>query len=264
MNNGYLWMGSADLKTKYCEFFTGRLEIPKQIAWCIDPENSLKAEALIVTYPSMLLTIGVNGDSNVEPYDLAIHLVPEMDGVRVLTNGSHELIQKVPKCVASIFGINISEPSSFLFEAHRKFREKSHQSDEYLCLIMDRIETAVDECIEAAGYEFDTETQKNLIRAAHFGKGFIKGHDPDEYIQKTRVLRVLNAIRQSDIGMPLTIDQFYHLKPNVVLDRLVFRKHYGLAIQIAKHLTLSETRILEHWAYHKIINEPSKVFLLFH
>ena len=76
---------------------------------------------------------------------------------------------------------------------------------------------------------------------------------------KTRILRVLNAIRKDDIGMPLTIDQFHHLKPTVVLDRLVFRKHYGLAIQIAKHLTLPETRILEHWAYHKIMNEPSKL-----
>lgn len=256
-NTGILWMGTSCLRTKYCEFNTGRTEMPKQIEWCIDADNPLKAEAVVVTYPSILLIVSINGDSNIYAYDQAIFLVPEMDGVRIVTNGYHELIQKVPKCVSNIFGISISEPSSFLFESHRKFCERSHQSDEYLCLILDKIETAVNECIEAAGFEFDTETQKSLIRAAHFGKGFIKGHNPDDYMRTCRIVRALNAMRRDDIGIPLTFHQFLHLTPTVVLDRLVYRKHYGLAIEIAKHLNLSESRILEHWAYHKIMYEKN-------
>lgn len=57
--------------------------------------------------------------------------------------------------------------------------------------------------------------------------------------------------------------RFNRLKPHVVLDRLVFRKHYGLAIQIAKHLKLPESRILEHWAFHKVTYDKSilKTFL---
>lgn len=46
-----------------------------------------------------------------------------------------------------------------------------------------------------------------------------------------------------------------HLKPNVLLDRLVFRKHYGLSVYIAKHLQLPESRILEDWANNKVIND---------
>lgn len=53
--------------------------------------------------------------------------------------------------------------------------------------------------------------------------------------------------------------RFNHLKSNVILDRLVFRKHYGLAIQIAKHLKLPESRILEHWAFHKVVHDKSNV-----
>lgn len=53
------------------------------------------------------------------------------------------------------------------------------------------------------------------------------------------------------------IFRFNRLKPYVVLDRLVFRKHYALAIQIAKHLKLPESRILEHWAFHKVNNDES-------
>lgn len=255
-NTGMIWMGTSDLKTKYCEFDTHRSEMPKQIEWCADPEDPLEADALVVVYTSILLIIGINGDSNIYPYDSStIALVAEMDGVRVISSESHELIQKVPKCVGNIFGISISEPSSFLFESHRKYCERSHQSDEYLCLILDKIDAAVSECINAAGYEYDKETQKSLIRAAHFGKGFVKDHNPDCYIRICKLLRVLNALRADDIGIPLTQNQFMHLTPTVVLDRLVFRKHYGLAIEIAKHLNLAESRILEHWAYHKITNE---------
>lgn len=52
--------------------------------------------------------------------------------------------------------------------------------------------------------------------------------------------------------------RFCHLKPCIILDRLVFRKHYGLAIQLAKHLKISEARILEHWAFHKVAYDKSK------
>lgn len=48
----------------------------------------------------------------------------------------------------------------------------------------------------------------------------------------------------------------------MILDRLVFRKHYGLAIHIAKHLKLPESRILEHWAFHKVIYDKSKLWFL--
>lgn len=72
---------------------------------------------------------------------------------------------------------------------------------------MDKIEECVNECIEAARYEFDTDMQKNLIRAAYFGKAFIVGHDPDKYIETCRVLRVLNALRDPNIGMPFTYNQ---------------------------------------------------------
>lgn len=58
--------------------------------------------------------------------------------------------------------------------------------------------------------------------------------------------------------MAICYYRFNHLKSNVILDRLVFRKHYALAIQIAKHLKLPESRILEHWAFHSVIYDKSK------
>lgn len=48
-----------------------------------------------------------------------------------------------------------------------------------------------------------------------------------------------------------------HLNPDVILSRLVYRKHYAVAIQVAKHLNLPESWILEHWAYDKVLNDSS-------
>lgn len=74
-------------------------------------------------------------------------------------------------------------------------------------MIADKLVDAVDECIEAAGYVFNTTIQKNLIRSAYFGKGFIAGHNPEKYIKMCRILRVLNALRDPEIGIPLTYSQ---------------------------------------------------------
>lgn len=254
-NNGLLWLGSVDMKKKFCEFDTGRLDQPKQIEWIMDSDNNHQADAVTIAYPSLLLVVNKNGDQNIFTYDPAIFLVPEQDGLRIITNSTHEMIQKVPKCVQNIFAINSQEPSSFLFEAQKKFQERCHQSDEYLSLFRGKMDIAVDECIEAAGYEFCPETQKSLIRTAYFGKGFIALHNPDKYMRICRILRVLNALRHPKIAIPLTYKQFCHLKPDIILSRLVFRKNYAVAIQVAKHLKLPESWILEHWAIHKVYND---------
>lgn len=50
--------------------------------------------------------------------------------------------------------------------------------------------------------------------------------------------------------------RFNILTNQVLLDRLVARRHYYLSIQIARHLQLpeidGESRILAHWACYKV------------
>ncbi|XP_017122816.1 vacuolar protein sorting-associated protein 16 homolog [Drosophila elegans] len=255
-NTGLLWLGSVDMRQKYCEFDTGRKDMPLQMEWIMNADNS-DADAVVISYPSYLLIVNRNADRSDFPYDPVMFLVAEMDGVRIITQNSHEIIQRLPKCVENIFAVNSQEPASYLFEAQKKFEEKSYKSDEYLSMCREKIELAVTECIEAASFEFCPETQKSLLRTANFGKGFIRGHNPDEYMRIMRILRVLNTLRHERIAMPLTFKQFSHLNPEVILSRLVFRKHYAIAIQVAKHLNLPESWILEHWAYHKVINDPN-------
>lgn len=55
----------------------------------------------------------------------------------------------------------------------------------------------------------------------------------------------------------LNNNRFNVLTSQVLLDRLVARRHYYLSIQIARHLQLpeieGESRILAHWACYKVI-----------
>jgi hypothetical protein len=45
-------------------------------------------------------------------------------------------------------------------------QKRSHRANEYICLVKQDLAKAVDQCIDAVGYEFDTEVQKMLIRVS--------------------------------------------------------------------------------------------------
>lgn len=45
-------------------------------------------------------------------------------------------------------------------------------------------------------------------QAASFGKCFLMEFSPDMFVTTCRELRVLNAVRESSVGMPLTHTQY--------------------------------------------------------
>ncbi|XP_048512679.1 vacuolar protein sorting-associated protein 16 homolog isoform X2 [Athalia rosae] len=248
-DTGYLYLGSIDLKKKYCECFTNVKESLSDMAWC-------GTEAVVCCWNSIAIVVGRTAEMITYTYDGPVHLITEIDAVRVLSNSSHEMIQKVPKVVQKIFRINSTDPASYLLEASKQFQKRSHKADSYMDLVREKLDTAIQDCIDAASYEFNFETQKLLMRAAKFGKGFSKNTNPDYYVTMCRQLRVLNAIRHPAISIPLTYTQLQVLSSQVLLDRLVARRHYYLSIQIARHLQLpevdGESRILAHWACYKV------------
>ncbi|XP_046492707.1 vacuolar protein sorting-associated protein 16 homolog [Neodiprion pinetum] len=248
-DTGCLYLGSVDLKKKYCECFTNITDPLSDIAWC-------GTEAVVCCWNSVLMVVGRTGETIMYTYDGPVHLITEIDGVRVLSSSSHEMIQKVPNVVQKIFRINSTDSASYLLEASKQFQKRSHKADSYIDLVKEKLDTAIQDCIEAASYEFDFETQKLLMRAAKFGKGFSRSTNPDVYVTMCRQLRVLNAVRHHTIGIPLTYTQLQVLSSQVLLHRLVARRHYYLSIQIARHLQLpevdGESRILAHWACYKV------------
>ena len=45
-------------------------------------------------------------------------------------------------------------------------------------------------------------------QAAKFGRGFLDLHNPTDFVNMGRTLKVLNAIRYYEIGIPLTYSQY--------------------------------------------------------
>lgn len=99
------------------------------------------------------------------------------------------------------------------------------------------LEEAVKQCVGAAQYEYDPQTQKSLLRvspphsgtilfssllwsvsdfavaslvhqAASFGKSFLADFSADPFVATCRELRVLNAVRVSSVGLPITYPQY--------------------------------------------------------
>ncbi|NXK00270.1 VPS16 protein, partial [Corythaixoides concolor] len=154
-----------------------------------------------------------------------------------------------------IFRIASMAPGALLLEAQKEYEKESQKADEYLREIKDQklLPAAVSQCIEAAGYEHEPDTQKSLLRAASFGKCFIDKFPPEGFVRLCQDLRVLNAVRDYQIGIPLTFTQY---PPPLCHNRLVLRRLYPLAIRICEYLRLSEiqgvSRILAHWACYKV------------
>lgn len=260
-DTGYIWMGTASLKEKLCEFNCNIRAPPKQMVWCSRPRS--KERAVVVAWERRLMVVGNAPESIQFVLDEDSYLVPELDGVRIFSRSTHEFLHEVPVASEEIFKIASMAPGALLLEAQKEYEKESQKADEYLREIQElgQLIQAVQQCIEAAGHEHQPDMQKRLLRAASFGKCFLDRFPPDSFVHMCQDLRVLNAIRDYHIGIPLTYTQYKQLTIQVLLDRLVLRRLYPLAIQICEYLRLPEvqgvSRILAHWACYKLLEyEP--------
>uniref|UniRef100_A0A8C9W9H2 Vacuolar protein sorting-associated protein 16 homolog n=1 Tax=Scleropages formosus TaxID=113540 RepID=A0A8C9W9H2_SCLFO len=222
-DSGHVWMGSANLKDKLGEVETKMKTPPKQMAWCRRPKG--QQPSVVVMWEKNLLVAGQCQETIQYPFVDSV-LVPEMDGVRIISGSHHELLQEVPAACEEIFKIASMAPGALLLEANREYEKESQKADEYLREIkeQDLLGEAVKQCVEAAGYEHEPETQKMLLRAASFGKCFLSNFRPELFVHMCRDLRVLNAVRDYTVGIPLTLP----------------------------HKQQSVSRVLKHWACCKV------------
>ncbi|XP_062907960.1 vacuolar protein sorting-associated protein 16 homolog isoform X1 [Mobula hypostoma] len=255
-DTGSIWMGSSSLKDVLCVIDTNFQTPPSQFVWCNRPKST--NPAVVGVWDKLLLIAGSSRETIKFYLDEDVHLVPEIDGVRIISFNSHEFLHEVPTACQDIFKIASMAPGALLLEAHKEYEKESQKADEYLREIKEQnlLSEAVQQCIEAAGNEYEPEMQKALLRAASFGKCFISNFPPDTFVKMARDLRVLNAIRDYTVGIPLSYPQYKQLSIEVLIDRLILRKLYSLAIKICEYMKISElqgaSRILAHWACYKV------------
>ncbi|CEI87038.1 hypothetical protein RMCBS344292_01458 [Rhizopus microsporus] len=229
--DGKLWVVSTDFQKNMSEYSTKSRIPPQQLVWC-------GTDAVVLYWDHIVLIVGPYGDWIKYSYEDPIYLVSEIDGVRIMSNDKCELLQKVPDSTEKIFKIGSTDPPAMLYDA----------LDHYETELVD----AVDSCIEAAGFEFQHYYQRTLLKAASFGKCFLENYNANNFVDMAQTIRVLNAVRYYDIGIPLTYTQYKRQGPEVLIDRLVNRNHHLLAVRIAEYLQIRTDKILIHWACEKI------------
>jgi len=96
--------------------------------------------------------------------------------VRVMADGgnSSRSFSFSKASTLSIFKPGSTSPSATLYDAWENFSKRSPKADESIRSIRPDLATAVDECIEAAGQEWEPKWQRRLLNAGPCGFGFLR------------------------------------------------------------------------------------------
>ncbi|CAH9107500.1 unnamed protein product [Cuscuta europaea] len=244
-HDGRLLVMSTDFSNIIFDYTCESALPPEQLSWC-------GMDSVLLYWDDMLLMVGPHGDPVRYIYDEQILLIPECDGVKILSNTSMEFLHRVPDSTVSIFQIGSTLPAALLYDALDHFDRRSAKADENLRLIRPSLPEAVEACIDAAGHEFDILQQRTLLRAASYGQAFCSHFQRDRIQEISKTLRVLNAVRHPDIGIPLSIQQYKMLTPSVLIARLINAHRHLLALRISEYLGMNQEIIIMHWACTKI------------
>ncbi|GLI74311.1 vacuolar protein sorting-associated protein 16 [Penicillium ochrochloron] len=242
---GKLWVVSNDFQNKLSEYDSKSRVAPSSVSWCGD-------DAVVLAWEDEIHLVGPNGAASKYYYDGRVHIIPEFDGVRLLTNDTCEFLHKVTDVTEEIFRLGSSSPASVLLDSVEQLEKKSPKADENIQRIRSSLPGAVDACIKAAGQEFDAYWQKRLLKAASFGKSVLELYNSDEFVEMTEKLRVLTAARDYHIGLPISYEQYLRLTPEGLIERLISRHQYLLAIRVSEYLQIPADRIYVHWASQKV------------
>jgi hypothetical protein len=153
--------------------------------------------------------------------------------------------------VESVLKVGSTKSGAMLLNAWDWFQKRSAKADDVIrneIGITSELASAVNSCIETAAHEFDTQQQRRLMKAAAYGKAFLDFYSPELFVETARALRVLNAVRYPDIGIPLTYPQYKQQGPQILVQRLTNRHHHLLALRICEYLRLNPHNVLVHWA----------------
>jgi vacuolar protein sorting-associated protein 16 len=243
--DGKVWVVGSDFQNKYSEYDSKAKTTPTQIYWCGN-------DSVVLAWEDEIHMVGPNGVAKKFVYDDQVHVVPDVDGVRLFTNEACEFLHKVPDALEEVFKVGSTAPSSVLLDSIELLEKKSPKADENIQRIKSSLPDAVETCIRAAGHEFDHNLQKQLLRAASFGKSVLDLYSSDEFVDMCEDLRVLNAVRDYRVGLPLSHDQYIRLTPERLISRLVNRHEYLLAIKLSDFLHLPLNKIYVQWASQKV------------
>lgn len=260
--DGVLTVLSSTFTTKVLDFNTKSISRPLDMAWCGE-------DAVVLLWRNTgVVMVGPFGDWLNFPYASSdggkggasgavgsgVHLIAESDSVRIVTGTSCDMVQRVPAATEAIRRIGSTDPAALMFDAMEAFEEGDPKSDENIRSIAagNSLNDAVAACISAAAAEFDVSRQQSYLKAASYGKAFSADSDPAAFVDTAKRLRILNEVRRPAVGIPLTIQQYNRLTPEVLVSRLTQRDLHFLALKVCELLGIRNERVLIHWACEKV------------
>ncbi|RDW94744.1 vacuolar protein-like protein sorting vps16 [Coleophoma crateriformis] len=242
---GKAYVITSDFQNRLSEHSSRSQITPKDLQWCGN-------DAVVIAWEDEVHIIGPSNAAARYFYDGRVHLIADHDGVRLITNNVCDFLQKVPEVTDEVFRFGTESPASILLDAVEQLEIQSPKADDNIQLIRPNLVEAVDTCVKAAGHEFSIHWQKQLLKAASFGKSVLDIYNSDDFVDMCETLRVLNAVRFYEIGLPISYDQYLRLTPEKLVRRLINRQEYLLAIRISTYLRLPTDRIYVHWASQKV------------
>jgi len=244
-DDGKVWVISSDFQDRFSEYESKVKTPPRDLQWCGN-------NAVVLAWEDEIHLIGPNGAASKYFYDSFVHLLADIDGVRVLTGDVCEYVHKVPDPTEEVFRLGSTSPAAVLLDAMGQLEKKSPKADDNIQLIRPNLDEAVDICVRAAAQEYSIHWQKQLLKAASFGKSVLDLYNSDDFVDMTEALRVLNAVRFYEVGLPLSYEQYIRLTPERLVQRLLNRQEYLLALKISEYLHLPVDKIYVHWARQKV------------
>ncbi|KAL3982294.1 Vps16 N-terminal region family protein [Acanthocheilonema viteae] len=224
--------------------------ITSSLTWCGSEVLALKR-----THQSLYL-ISLCSETHIYDFESPVKIDTELDGIKIFTTNEVVLLSQVPDAVVDVLGVASPEPGAILYEASEKLIEGTYGVYEYIHMIEDQMDKAVQQCLVSAAHQFDTVLQKKMLKAASLGKSLLRRQDSSQFVDICRVMRVLNFLRKPYIGMALSFAQSEELKMSALIDRLIDLGQWASAISISSYMKVPSKngvhRILAHWALKKI------------
>lgn len=178
------------------------------------------------------------------------HLCGHANGVHIIHGDAHEYVSMVQPPTLASLRPGSTHAAAILLDAARHAHKHDPQAYEAVRAMGKDLVLAVETCIDAAALEWLTSTQSDLLRAALFGKTFLDAYDSAHFLDVSRILRVLNAVRAPTVGIPASHDDARHL--SFLLYRLASRNQHKLAVDMCTFLGVRPDAVLKHWARAKV------------
>jgi hypothetical protein len=232
--------------------------IPKFFAWCgADAVVAYWAEAMT------LLVMTVKGEYAWVDAGVVEAVSSEIDGVYLLSQACVRFCRIVPESSKEVLEPGSISPGALLHDSRKLLDMEDVRATAQMFELISNgsLRAAAQSCFDAAGFETNPRLQESLLRATCFGLSFLPLTEGGKKITQpigtrilelARSLRILNAVRDSSIGFPLTMAQFGSLGLPRLLERLCNASHFLLALKICASVDYPPDMVALTWAKRKI------------